>query len=95
MHQLARYLVRWAESAPSVAAPANPELWLAVVIPSMDEPGILPLIEQLHEQSLKLGRQAVEILIVINHPDDAEARIVASNREIEGHCEDSRRAGPS
>lgn len=54
-------------------------LKLVCVIPCMDEPSMLTIIT--HLQSRDMPRYAVEIIVVVNHAENASEKIVLQNRE--------------
>jgi len=68
MRHLDRYLQLQALQA-AVTSPPHQDLSLSVVIPCLNESGLLPLLDQL--QAGSMTDKAVEILVVINHPLDA------------------------
>ncbi|RMD99475.1 MAG: glycosyltransferase, partial [Bacteroidetes bacterium] len=87
MRHLNRYL-RLTKPQPAIAAAPSPGLRLCVVIPCLNEPELPTLIERLHGQTLPDA--AVEILIVINHADNAADAIKAANAETLRSIEDLR-----
>ncbi|MDX8407511.1 MAG: hypothetical protein R8L58_03915, partial [Mariprofundaceae bacterium] len=78
MRHLNRYL-QLQKLRPMIAAAPSPDLGLCIVIPCLNEAELPMLIEQLHAQILP--DTAVEILIVINHADNASNTIKAANAE--------------
>ncbi len=78
MRHLNRYL-QLQKLRPLIAAAPSPDLSLCIVIPCLNETELPMLIGQLHGQILP--DTAVEILIVINHADNAPDTIKTANEE--------------
>ncbi len=72
-----RYLERRQFYPLSVAAEASPRLGMAVVIPCFDEPDVGPVLESL--AACDAPGCDVEVLVVVNAPEDAGADILARN----------------
>ena len=75
------YLQKRSLHPPQVSAPPEDNLALVVAIPAYDEPGLLESLRCLYECALPEG-VAVEVIVVVNEPEDAPAAVVARNREI-------------
>ncbi len=76
MRHLRRYLdLQQAEAA--IASPPAPTLGLTVVIPCLQEPAMIELLEHLH--ICEMPDSAIEVIIVINHPSDASDEMRAAN----------------
>jgi len=78
MRHLTRYL-QLHPMQPVIDAPPSKNLALAVVVPCLQEPDLLGLVE--HLQGRTLPDAAVEILIVVNHPADAPGSVREANAE--------------
>ncbi|EAU54122.1 glycosyltransferase [Mariprofundus ferrooxydans] len=76
MRHLNRYLALQ-QPTPLIGVTPAAGLGLITVIPCMHEPGILELLD--HLRSRDMPDAAVEIILVINHPDDASDEIRQSN----------------
>ena len=66
---------------PQVDAPPPDNLSLVVALPAYDEPGLLESLQCLFECTLPEGA-AVEVIVVVNEPEDAPEDVVARNLEI-------------
>jgi len=78
MRHLTRYLALH-PARPLIDSPPNDDLVLTVVIPCLQEPGIIELVE--HLQARTLPDAAVEILIVVNHAADVPEAVRHANAE--------------
>jgi len=78
MRHLNRYL-QLHPMQPVIDAQPNKNLALAIVIPCLQEPDTLSLVE--HLQACTLPDAAVEILIVVNQPADAHESVREANAE--------------
>ncbi|MDX8405549.1 MAG: glycosyltransferase family 2 protein [Mariprofundus sp.] len=76
MRHLNRYL-SLQQATPFIDRPVAAQLQLITVIPCMDEPAILELLD--HLRSCAMPSAPVEIIIVVNHPCDAADEIRQSN----------------
>jgi glycosyltransferase involved in cell wall biosynthesis len=76
MRHLRRYL-NLQQLRPAVMAPPERQLRLIAVIPCLNEPGMIELLNHLHHCALPDG--IIEIIIVINHAADAPEKIRRCN----------------
>jgi len=78
MRHLRRYL---ALQQPEVLIPppSAPELGLIIVIPCLQEPAMIKLLEHLH--SCQMPPSVIEVIVVINHASDASDAVRAANQE--------------
>ena len=76
---LAFYFERFGYCGEQIAAPPRSGLGIVVVIPARDEPALLGALEALWRCDRPAC--AVEVVVVINSSEQADAREVAANRE--------------
>ena len=78
---MTHYLQQRSLYPPQVSTPPPDNLALVVAIPAYDEPGLLESLYCLYECTLPEG-VAMEVIVVINEPEDAADEIVTRNLEM-------------
>ncbi len=74
MHHLTRYL-QLPQTQAGIAAPLRDDLELVLVVPCLCEPGIIELLAHLQQP----GAPRAEIIVVVNHAEDAPADVRRCN----------------
>ena len=77
MTTLRRHVQKHALFPPLLTEPPDPELGLVVVIPAYNEPDIARVLDSLARCAA--AHCAVEVLLVVNHPENASAEVVRQN----------------
>ena len=75
------YLQQRSLYPPQISNPPPDNLALVVGVPAFDEPGLLESLQCLYECVIPEG-VAVEVIVVVNEPEDASDEVVARNLEI-------------
>jgi len=75
------YLQQRSLYPPQIATPPPADLALVVTIPAFDEPGLLDSLEGLYQCTIP-EEGAVEVIVVVNEPEDASDAVKDRNQEI-------------